>query len=324
MAAEYLSCGDIMSDLVELADGSISEKNMGGAALYGLSGMRLWSPDCKLVCKVGADYEETYGNWMRDNAIPQTSVYVESEHCSTFLLQYEPDGSFVPVPIYSYTNTGYLKTHPEDIDRACEGEAVKAVYVVQYTDSIIWSKLAEVKKKRGFKIMWEIEFDRAFRRRENIDCKTALESVKRTLEIADMWSINNNEASDLFGIPRENDVEMIAEIQQLPVELTFYRVGRRGAYVITPKEVYFCESIDPFGASVDPTGCGNSSTGAVMQSFASGDHPAMAVVKGCIASGFNAAQQGPFPLYTKEKMTYARELAEKYFVKVMSEGQRRN
>ncbi len=36
MAAEYLACGDIMSDLVELEDGSLSEKNMGGAALYAL------------------------------------------------------------------------------------------------------------------------------------------------------------------------------------------------------------------------------------------------------------------------------------------------
>ncbi len=285
--------------------------------------MRLWSPDCKIVSRVGADYEETYGKWMRDNGIPQSSVHVDAEHCPAFILKYDPDGSFTPVPLYSYMNTGYLRTHPEDIDRACEGEAVKAVYVVHYTDSVVWSKLAQVKQKYGFKIMWEIEFDRAFRKRENIDCKTALESVKRALEVADMWSINHNEASDLFGIPRDDDAGMIAKLQELPAELTFYRVGKRGAYAVTPTEVYFCGSIDPFGPSVDPTGCGNTSTGAMMQSYVSGDHPAMALVKACVASGFNAAQRGPFPLYTEETAALARELAEKYAEKVMSEGKRR-
>ena len=321
MAVEYLACGDLMSDLVELADGTVSEKNIGGAAMYALSGMRLWTKNCKLVCKAGADYKDTYGKWLENNGITQSSVNVAAEHCSTFVLRYAPDGSFTPIPVYSYTNVGYLKTHPEDIDKACEGEAVKAIYVVHYTDAVIWRKLAEVKKKYGFKIMWEIEFDRAFRKRENIDCETALESVKRALEIADMWSINHNEASDLFHIPREDDADIIAEIQKLPVELTLYRVGKRGAYVITPREVYFCESIDPLGKSVDPTGCGNTSTGAAMLSYIEGDHPAMVAAKACIAAGFNAAQRGPYPLYTENIMSSACKLADKYFAKIIPEHQ---
>ena len=92
---------------LELADGTVSEKNIGGAAMYALSGMRLWTKNCKLVCKAGADYKDTYGKWLENNGITQSSVNVAAEHCSTFVLRYAPDGSFTPIPVYSYTNVGY-------------------------------------------------------------------------------------------------------------------------------------------------------------------------------------------------------------------------
>lgn len=309
MAIEYLACGNVMTDMIALPDGTISEKNMGGDAVYALSGMRLWSPNCTLVSHVGADYEETYGTWMDENGMPRTYAQVAAEHCSAFVLQYAQDGSFTPVPVYSYANKGYLKVRPEDIEAACSREAVKAIYTVQYTDRVIWGKIAELKKKYGFQIMWEIEFDRAFRTREGIDCTKSWPDVERTLQIADMFSINHNEAADLFGIPRDDDAAMIRRLQQLPVAFTLYRVGSRGTYVVSSDEVLFCGSVDPYGASVDPTGCGNTSTGAAMQAYASGDSLTMVAAKACVAAGFNAAQRGPIPRYTPEKLALAQSLA---------------
>ena len=318
MAIEYLACGNIMSDQIEFLDGTFSELNMGGPAFYALSGMRLWDPNCKLVCRTGADYAGTYGKWMDDNGVPRTSVKVDLENCTTFILKYNPDESFTPRPKFSGEHLGYLKTHPEDIDEACQGEAVKGMYMAHNLDPVIWAKLGEVKKKYGFKIMWEIEYASALRERMGLSREEVLEKIRKVMEVADAWSINWNEASDLFDIPRETDEAIIAEIQKLPVEFTLYRVGTRGAYAVTPDAAYFCESIDPFGPSVDPTGCGNNSTGAAMQSWVAGDHPAMTVVKACISSGFNAAQRGPFPLYTKEKVALAQNLAQEYFEKVMA------
>ena len=50
-----------------------------------------------------------------------------------------------------------------------------------------------------------------------------------------------------------------------------------------------------------------------MYAYVSGEHPAMAAVMANISSGFNAAQKGPYPLYTEEDMQLARRLAAERF-----------
>ena len=313
MAVEYLACGNIMSDRIERQDGSFSEWNMGGPAFFALSGMRLWTKDCKLVCRTGEDYASTYGRWMDANGVPRDSVQVEAENVTRFTLKYNPDGSFSPTPHFSMEHLGYLKTHPEEIDLACEGQAVKGIYMAHNLDPVIWQKLCAVKEKYGFKIMWEIEYASQIRRMLRLTRQQILDRARRVMEVADLWSINHHEAADLFQLPREDDESIINELQKLPVEFTFYRVGSRGSYAVTPTNAYFCEAVDPFGPSVDPTGCGNCSTGTAMYAYVSGEHPAMAAVMANISSGFNAAQKGPYPLYTEEDMQLARRLAKERF-----------
>ena len=313
MAVEYLACGNIMSDRIERQDGSFSEWNMGGPAFFALSGIRLWTKACKLVCRTGEDYASTYGRWMDANGVSRESVQVEAENVTRFTLKYNPDGSFSPTPHFSMEHLGYLKTHPEEIDQACAGQAVKGIYMAHNLDPVIWGKLGEVKEKYGFKIMWEIEYAGQIRKMLRLTRQQILDRARRVMEVADLWSINHNEAADLFQLPREDDEAIINELQKLPVEFTFYRVGSRGSYAVTPTNAYFCEAVDPFGPSVDPTGCGNCSTGAAMYAYVSGEHPAMAAVMANISSGFNAAQKGPYPLYTEEDMQLARRLAAERF-----------
>ena len=52
MAVEYLACGDLMSDLVELADGTVSEKNIGGAAMYALSRIVSWFVKLEQIIRI--------------------------------------------------------------------------------------------------------------------------------------------------------------------------------------------------------------------------------------------------------------------------------
>ena len=250
--------------------------------------------------RTGEDYAPTYGRWMDANGVSRESVQVEAENVTRFTLKYNPDGSFSPTPHFSMEHLGYLKTHPEEIDQACAGQAVKGIYMAHNLDPVIWGKLGEVKEKYGFKIMWEIEYAGQIRKMLRLTRQQILDRARRVMEVADLWSINHNEAADLFQLPREDDEAIINELQKLPVEFTFYRVGSRGSYAVTPTNAYFCEAVDPFGPSVDPTGCGNCSTGAAMYAYVSGAHPAMAAIMANISSGFNAAQKGPYPLYTEE------------------------
>lgn len=309
---EYLACGNIMSDIVE-QNGVESEMHIGGPAMFALSGMRLWTRSCKLVAQAGADYKDTYGRWMDDNGLTHESILVELEKTTCHKLIYNrEDGGFNYVALADNQYMGYLKTHPGHIDAAASS-GVRAIYMANNTDRIVWKKLNEVKKKYGFKIMWEIEYGYDY---QNADTREALQRITETAGYADMFSINHNEASHLFGIPREDDVAIIRELQKLPVELTLYRVGERGAFAVTPTEAYFCGCVNPLGRSVDPTGCGNCSTGAAAYAHAAGYDPAMVVVMANIAAGYNAAQYGPYPVYTEEVMQQAVKMAQELYKQV--------
>lgn len=316
MGITYLACGNIMSDRIRERDGTYSEWNMGGPAFYALSGMRLWTPEVKLVCKTGADYADSYGKWMDDNHVTRESVRVETEEHTRFTLRYNSDGTFTPQAHFSMEHLGYLKTHADDIDEAAAGYRIRGMYMAHGCDAAVWKNLRRVKQKHGFRIMWEIEYAGLYRRRSGISREHMLEKIGHVLETADAWSLNHNEAADLFDLPREDDEAVIHRLQMLPAAFTFYRVGSRGSYAVTKTDAYFVPSVLPAGPAVDPTGCGNCSTGAAGYAYFQGEHPAMAAAMANVAAGFNAAQRGPYPLYTEEKMRLARRTADELFEQI--------
>ena len=297
-----------MSDIVENAQGEVSPIHIGGPAMYALAGIRMWTKNCKLVAQAGEDYRNTYGRWMDDNGLTHESILVELEKCTCHTLRYDrQDGGFNYVSNSGSEFLGYLKTHPYHIDTAATSD-VRGIYMAQNLDRIVWKKLDTVKSKYDFKIMWEIEYGN-----DTIPLSERLQKIKDVLFYTDMWSINNNEASDLFQIPREKDEDIINEIMKLNVEFTLYRVGKRGAYAVTPTEAYFCPSVDPFGESVDPTGCGNCSTGAALYAYTEFGNPLLAVIMANISSGYNAAQYGPYPVITDEVMENVKQMAEQLY-----------
>lgn len=319
MAISYMACGNIMSDRIQGLDGSYSEWNMGGPAFYALSGIRLWTPEVKLVCKTGADYAGSYGKWMDQNGVSRESVRVEMEHHTRFTLSYNPDGSFTPVPSYSMEHLGFLKTHADDIDEAAQGYSIKGIYMAHCLDRVIWENLRRVKEKHGFRIMWEIEYAGAYRKAAGISREEVRDRVKHVLETADAWSLNCNEAADLFDLPREDDAAIINELQKLPTAFTFYRVGSRGSYAVTPTNAYFCPSLLPAGPAVDPTGCGNCSTGTAGYAYFAGYHPAMVAAMANVSAGFNVAQRGPYRQYNEQTLALAKEAAQKCFEQMKAE-----
>lgn len=319
MAIEYLACGNIMSDRIENKDGTYSEWNMGGPAFYALSGIRTWTPDVKLVCKTGADFQDSYGKWMESNGVSMESVRYEMEEHTRFTLGYNPDGSFAAKPHFSGEHLGFLKTHADDIDEACEGYNIKGMYMAHNSDAVVWKNLAKLKAKRGLKIMWEAEYSAVYRKVQGLSREQALAKICNALEVADAWSLNHNEASDLFGIPREDDEAIINALQKLPVDFTFYRVGERGSWAVTKTDAYFCPVLEPFGPSVDPTGCGNCSTGTAGYAYFDGNHPAMVAAMANVSAGFNAAQRGPFMNHTPENMALARRLADDLFAQMKAQ-----
>ena len=304
---EYLACGNIMSDRIKDADGTLGVWHMGGPAFYALSGMRLWTEHCVLVTRTGADWADSYRQWMLNNGISERAVKVDAEELTKFTLCYDRnDGGFTPQSDFTAEHLGYLKTHPYDIDAACEQKTVRGMYIAQNTDKLFWRRLMEIKQRRGFKVMWEIEYSSRRYARGSL-----LPKIREVAYAADLWSINHNEASHLFGIPRENTDDIINELSKLPFEMVFYRVGSRGAYVVTGNSSCFCPSIDVF-ETVDPTGCGNCSTGAAMYAYLSGNSPQMVGIMANLSAAYNIAQYGPYPCYSREDTDRAAQLAKQY------------
>ena len=116
---------------------------------------------------------------------------------------------------------------------------------------------------------------------------------------ADCFSINGNEAAKLFNIPRANEEDMINELMKLDVDFTWFRVGIKGAYAIKGNTAVFTPTI--LGENEqDPTGCGNSSTGAALYAYCEGYDPLMIGAIANVTSSYNVKQYGPYPHYTEE------------------------
>lgn len=306
---KYLSCGNIMSDFVVQADGTLDDIHMGGPAFFALSGIRLWSRQCQLVCQAGADYVDSYGKWMEANGLSSEFVNIAAEQCTQHVLTHKADGTYDFSSRFGLEALGYLKTRPEDIEKALTPD-VRGIYMAQNIDKVYWKKISRLKEKYGFKFMWELEF-----KPQHLTDKEWLSAVKDVIGNADMWSLNSNEASMLFGIPKENEEDLISEIMKMPVEMTLFRVGKKGAYAVSQSTAIFCPSID-IEKSVDPTGCGNCSTGAAMYAHTAGYSLKEVVIMANIAAGYNAAQYGPYMNYTDEVMKNAHKLREKYLAEI--------
>lgn len=104
---------------------------------------------------------------------------------------------------------------------------------------------------------------------------------------------------------------------ELPFAFTLLRVGKRGAYAVTPQGVWFCPSVDPAGPTVDATGCGNCSTAVAGLGFPMGCDPAMSLVMGTVAAGYTAMQMGPIPPVTDERMEQAATLCAQLYPQVV-------
>ncbi|NMA07309.1 MAG: carbohydrate kinase family protein [Ruminococcaceae bacterium] len=305
---KYLCCGNIMSDSV-IKNNIASPLSMGGPGFFALTGVRIFEKSCTLVTRTGANYIDDYGKWLDRHSISHRGVDVNSEKVTYGHLVFIDKNNYTADYPMGTELVGYQMTHPEDIEKHTD-ENTKGIYLFHYPDITVWKLTGAVARKKQFKIMWEI-----------MPFLTAddLPKVQICCKNVDMFSINSKEASILYSISEDREEHIINELMKLPVEMTLYRVGNRGAYVIAKDEVVYCKKINPKRA-VDPTGCGNTSTGAAMWAHTEGYEPAMVLAMANVAAGYNAAQYGAIPEITDDLMKKAYALAEKHCKRIKRRG----
>ena len=161
-----------------------------------------------------------------------------------------------------------------------------------------WEEVLKLKNSSKAKVMWEIAADATYY--ENLG------EVERIAKQMDAVSLNMTEAKNLFGT--EDSQEIIHNLQSWNIELIFLRRGAKGAIMITP-----CEAIEvpsqPNVNVVDPTGGGNSSTGAVLCGLVEGYSPEACGKMGSISAAMCISQHGVPEFITVDMRSEARKRA---------------
>ncbi len=286
---DYVIAGNVMLDSVRFADGTEHRReSIGGPSTFAYSGVKLWTDDVMQCSRVGEDYHELFDPWMEKNGVEKKGFKVVCDRSNHSDLVYFEDGTYgtdktrmdeTQVGEYMQ-NLGYMKTSPADIGTFTEDAHVKGIYQAQNCDKVWWDELGRIKERDGFKVMWEIEGPSADVR--------FLDKVRYACQYVDIFSINIQECQHLFDV--KGDEACIEKLQTLPVDVILFRVGERGLYSVTKDQAIYLPPAP--GPVVDPTGCGNTSTGSALYAYCEGKDPLMIGIMANVASAMNIRQFG--------------------------------
>lgn len=313
--AKYLACGNVLFDSVRTADGKELGEHMGGQALYATSGIRVWTRDVKMVTNCGKrDFDEQYLAWLKNNELTTAGINYEQDYTAHVCMQHTPGGAYEITSthsglVYDTYLQGMMELRMEQIEANIDPDTIAVYHHPHIPDTVYFDKIRKMREKHGIRFMYELVYQENLLPYPYFN----LDKLKDAVRIAGLWSLNSNEASLLFNIPKDRDEDIIARLQEFPeFEMCYYRCGNRGAYVVTAKEAVFVPSIDIRG-SLDPMGCGNCSTAAAMAAWCETDQDLlMTGIMAAISAGFNAAQSGPWPVYTEQDEEKAMRLAKQY------------
>jgi len=309
---KYAAVGAVITNKILYIDGSTVEDILGGV-VYAAEGLRLWQDDVGIISNVGEDYDKYYGQWMRDNNFSYKGINTVTKHCAYTCVEYHPDGtwheySILDDPSHHDGSLGIVSVDPEQLtDELCAG--LKGINLELGLNEKMLRKAREMGDKHGFKVMWEISTSK---------CKPEnLEKVKELVKLVDSFSINGPETCELFGV--ETEEECIEKLKELNVPFILFRVGTKGLYSIADGKHYFVPCRRWNGEPMDPTGCGNSSTGTGGMAFAEGYHPLMCGIMANLTAHYNVRQYGPVLNMTKELRDEMWEQANEEFARLSKE-----
>ena len=302
----YIANGNVFVNEINKADGTQYQGILGGGTLFAFCGMYLYSDSCVYVSPKGTDWDQWFKEWETRNEVSHDGLIPFNNKTTIARLTYLPDGQWHEYFDYGPTSEQkeILKKQQREMIEKQLGKGAKGLYICnKLNDVSYWDYFARLKNKYNFNSM--LELDTADCIANNLD-----ELINKVLPYIDIYSLNKPESFTLFGVSSEEDA--INEILKI-AKPCYYRVGKKGAYMISNGDAVFCPSINPFPKldETDPTGCGNCSTGAALFAFAEGYSNARIAAYASVAAGYNVMQYGPYPDFSYNTRRDAKKLAEK-------------
>lgn len=296
---KYIVVGPTIVNDIVFVDGSRSKGHIGGA-IFCLEGVKVWEDNCLYVSNVGNDFSEFYGEWMEANRCTYEGLQYILPHTQYTELIYGKDGLHSELSVYGAEEEDRVEKldyiSASQIAKYCS-EDTKGIYIEASETNPFWEELDAIHRKSGAKIMWEIPTSAAMTAERH-------EKVLGCINKTDMYSINYPEAQVLFHV--KSPEEAVEKIKSLNVPC-FFRVGKKGSYMIAGGEATFAPSV-VVGEVVDPTGCGNCSTAAAMYAWCEGNSLYDTACMANIAAAYNLLQYGPYPVLDHKVRTEAGKL----------------
>lgn len=295
---DYIIASTSVTDEIHFADGKTVKKAAGGAGIYALCGIRLWTDRVMPVTGVGEDYASLYASWYRRNGISMEGLILKDEKTPYNIIRYFENGERTETPLYGPEHYKRIEVTPGDLEPYFK--RAKGIYLFKNSDGKFWNELLPMAKGRKAAVMWEIANDSA--------CPQYLEEVRSIAEQMDLFSINLTESCRLLGV--DTLEEVIARFRSWVgkgLNMIFLRRGFRGAVMITPESVSFVPPVKGVKV-IDPTGGGNSSSGAVLYGYCSGYSPGESGIMGSISAAMCLEQFGVPERIEEEKRKEAYRL----------------
>ena len=302
----YIAAGLTLLDRIILPDGTALPPKLGGAPLYGYSALRMFTDSVTYVTRVGRDYDDFFGPWLRDNNVDRSGFRVVSEEMPACILNLNEAGDLVKGSFFTgdWKDADYYRPRAEDFDGLLDG--VRGVYLASGPPpEAVWDGMLKLRDRHGFRLMWE-----PINAHTYAEDKEAIDQIVPHL---DMASFSLKEGKRIFGV--ETEEELLERLKGYGIPLILLRLGERGLYVLHKgKTVLVPPAPLPSGASVvDVVGCGNSSTAAACYAWCEGKDPAMTGIMANIAASYNLRQYGPTPRLSGKLMGEVVELADRLY-----------
>lgn len=279
---DFIAASTSVTDEIRFADKKTVKRVAGGAGIYALCGIRLWSGCVMPVTGVGRDYDSLYGPWYRRNGVSMEGLIPKDDKTPYNIIRYFDDGERSETPLYGLEHYKKIEVTPQDLEPYFK--TAKGIYLFRNSSRDFWKQMLPMLEDRKASVMWEIANDST--------CPECLEDVRSIAEHVDLFSINLTESCQLFGVNTLDEV--IARFRSWAgkgVKMIFLRQGARGAVMITSESVSFVPPVEGVDV-IDPTGGGNSSSGAVLYGYCSGYSPRECGMMGSISAAMCLEQFG--------------------------------
>jgi sugar/nucleoside kinase (ribokinase family) len=293
------------------ASGRKAESFLGGT-IYTVDGIKPYTDEVLFITTAGPDFDKYFGEYYRKNNLSTAGVKFVLPKTQYNTLDYAADGRW-----WEYSKYG-----PEFQSEWGPMALIQAAYVMEYSNEqtrgiyfessvleSIWKDLDGIRSAApNAALMWEIPTP-------DIDRPELKNTILELVRKCDIYSVNLPESMSLFGA--HSETESIAAILAFG-KPCFFRVGEKGSYMIQDGQAWFAPSIG-VEQSVDPTGCGNCSTGTALYGYCEGLHPLKTAILANLAASLNARQFGPYPLFSADLRTSLFEQAEAEYSRLRQE-----